>query len=204
MPDQEDNLNQSEIVFGDNNQERKSWSCLGQTCSRSLIGFLSKFLVILLIIFDCFWRIYLSKTCEKQLFGLEFCAVLQDTFYPHQENEQVSFFKKSSLYFIVGPSETWKSQLIYNWLKIGTFQPNLDIIYSFYQHSQPLYDIMQKEIKNLVFVQGVKFGFIDSLKNTLYKLLVNIWRFLWRDLQFKSLCWHCHRWETSGSEHNLH
>ena len=66
---------------------------------------------------------------------------------------------------LVGPSETEKSQLIYNWLKIGTFQPKFDKIYFFYQHSQPLYDIMQKEIKNLEFVQGVSFEFIDSLKN---------------------------------------
>ena len=35
----------------------------------------------------------------------------------------------------------------------------------FYQHSQPLYDVMQKEIENLEFVQGVNFEFIDSLKN---------------------------------------
>ena len=50
---------------------------------------------------------------------------------------------------LVGPSETGKSQLIYNWLQIGTFQPNFDKNYFFYLHSQPLYDVMQKEIKNL-------------------------------------------------------
>ena len=67
---------------------------------------------------------------------------------------------------LVGPSETGKSQLIYNWLKIGTFQPKFDKIYFFYQHSQPLYDVMQKEIENLEFVQGVNFEFINSLKKT--------------------------------------
>ena len=66
---------------------------------------------------------------------------------------------------LVGPSETGKSQLIYNWLKNGTFQPKFDKISFFYQHSQPLYDVMQKEIENLDFVQGVNFEFIDSLKN---------------------------------------
>ena len=30
---------------------------------------------------------------------------------------------------LVGPSKTVKSQLIYNWLKIGTFQPKFDKIY---------------------------------------------------------------------------
>ena len=73
---------------------------------------------------------------------------------------------------LVGPSETGKSQLIYNWLKIGTFQPKFDKIYFFYQHSQPLYDVVQKEIENLEFVQGVSFEFIDSLKNNGRKYLL--------------------------------
>ena len=72
---------------------------------------------------------------------------------------------------LVVPSEIGKSQLIYNWLKIGTFQSKFDKIYFFYQHSQPLYDVMQKEIENLEFVQGVNFEFIDSLKNNGTKYL---------------------------------
>ena len=66
---------------------------------------------------------------------------------------------------LTGPSETGKLLLIYNWLKIGTFQPKFDKIYFFHQHAQPLYNVMQKEIKSLEFVEGVNFEFIDSLKN---------------------------------------
>ena len=66
---------------------------------------------------------------------------------------------------LVVPSETGKSQLFYIWLEIGAFLPNFDKIYFFYQHSQPLYDVMQKEIENLEFVREVNFEFIDSLKN---------------------------------------
>ena len=73
---------------------------------------------------------------------------------------------------MVGPSETGKSQLIHNWLKIGAFQPKFDKIYFFYQHSQTLYDVTQKEIENLEFVQGVNFEFIDSLKNNGTKYLL--------------------------------
>ena len=80
---------------------------------------------------------------------------------------------KNGIFFsLVGPSETGKSQLIYNWLKIGTFQPKFDKIYFFYQHTQPLYDVMQKEFENLEFVQGVNFEFIDSLKNNGTKYLL--------------------------------
>ena len=73
---------------------------------------------------------------------------------------------------LVGPSEIGKSQLIYNWLKIGTIQLMFEEIYFFYQHSQPLYDAMQKEIENLEFVQGINFEFIDSLKNNGTKYLL--------------------------------
>ena len=68
---------------------------------------------------------------------------------------------------LVGPSETGKSQLIYNWLKIGIFQPKFDKIYFFI--NTPLYNVMQKENKNLEFVQGVNFEFIDSLKTNCTK-----------------------------------
>ena len=73
---------------------------------------------------------------------------------------------------MVGPSETRKLQLIYKWLGIGTFQANFDKIYFFYGDSQPLYDVMQKEIENLEFVQGVNFEFVDSLKNNGTKYLL--------------------------------
>ena len=65
MTDQEDNIHTGKIVVDDNNHERKFWACLGQTCSRSVIVFLSQIFVILLIIFGCFWRIHPSKTCDE-------------------------------------------------------------------------------------------------------------------------------------------
>ena len=52
---------------------------------------------------------------------------------------------------LVGLSEPGKPQLIYNWLKIGTFQPKIDKIHFFYQHSQLLYDVMQKKLRILSF-----------------------------------------------------
>ena len=73
---------------------------------------------------------------------------------------------------LVGPSETGKLQLIYNRIKNGTFQTKPDKTYFFLQHSQPLYDAMQKEIENLECVQGVNFDFIDSIKNNGTKYLL--------------------------------
>ena len=92
MTDQEDNIKQAKIVFDDNNQERKSWACLVQTFSRSLIEILSQ-LFILLIIFGSFWRIHLSKTCDETTVWVGIFAARQDTFYPHQGYEHVNFHK---------------------------------------------------------------------------------------------------------------
>ena len=75
MTDQEDTINLGKILFDDNNQERKSWACLGQTCSRSIIVFLSQLFVILLIIFGCFGDFSFQKFVTSQLFGLEVSAV---------------------------------------------------------------------------------------------------------------------------------
>ena len=65
-----------------------------------------------------------------------------------------------------------KSQHIYNWLKNGTFQAKFDKVYFFYQHSQTLFEITQKEIETLEFVQGVIFQFIRSFKNNGTKYLL--------------------------------
>ena len=66
---------------------------------------------------------------------------------------------------LVGPGGSGKSHLIHDWLIIGTFQPDFDKIYYFYQHYQSLYGLMSKNIKNIHFIQGVDFEFIQSLPN---------------------------------------
>ena len=108
MTDQEKNINLGKNVFDDNNQERKSWACLGQTCFRSLIVFLSHLFVILLIISGCFWKIHLSKTCEESTIWVGLlCSAAGYSLY-RQDCEQVNFYKKSSLYFIGWSFRNWK------------------------------------------------------------------------------------------------
>ena len=48
-----------------------------------------------------------QKLVTNQLFGLEFCAVRQDTCNPHQDYEQVALYKKWSLYFIGSSFKNW-------------------------------------------------------------------------------------------------
>ena len=65
MIDHEEIFNLGKIVFDDNNQERKSRACLGRTCSIYLFVLLSQLFLIFLIIFGCFRRINLLKTCDE-------------------------------------------------------------------------------------------------------------------------------------------
>ena len=60
---------------------------------------------------------------------------------------------------------------------------------------------MQKEIENLEVVEGVNFEFWDSLKNNGRKKLVNLWKFIWIELQYKTVFWYC--WKTSWIEYYL-
>ena len=91
------------------------------------------------------------------MFGWDDCAVRQDTFYPHQDYEQVNFYKKSRLFIIGGSLRDGKVticlQLSQKWrVSTKTWQN-----YFFHQHTQTLYAVMQKEIENLEFVQSVNF-----------------------------------------------
>ena len=70
------------------------------------------------------------------------------------------------------PPRRESNNFIHNWLKNGTFQTKFDKNYFFYQYSQTLHDVMQKEIENLESVQGVHFEFMESLKNNDTKYLL--------------------------------
>ena len=77
MTEHTDNgLNLGNFVFADNNQERQSWKCFGQTCNRSLVVFLSQFFAILLILACCIVRITLAETCEERTVWI---AILSST-----------------------------------------------------------------------------------------------------------------------------
>ena len=91
MTNQDDETNLGKNIFHDNNQERECWASLAETCSRSLIVLLSQLLVIFWSSVVAFGEFTFQKFVTNQLFELELCVVRQDTSYPHQDYEQVSF-----------------------------------------------------------------------------------------------------------------
>ena len=58
-------VNLANLVFDEENHERKSWKLLGRTCYRSILVFLCQFFVIVLMLVCAIVRIMLSTTCEE-------------------------------------------------------------------------------------------------------------------------------------------
>ena len=118
MTDQEDNINLDKTVLTTIKREN-----LGPVWDKPVpdrcLCFCPTFLFICWSSLDAFGEFTSQKLVTNQLFGFEFCAVRQDTFYPHQGYEQVNFYKESSLYFIGWTFRNWKVaayvQLAKNW-----------------------------------------------------------------------------------------
>ena len=172
MPDHTDIINLVKTFFDDQNVKRRLWSCLGQTCFRSLIVFLSQFCntrVYLRLFFaytfdQGLWRIYsLGRNLVQ-------CSRIHFNFTKLM-NKLIAT-KNRIFISLVGPRDSDKTYLIHEWLKVGIFQPKFNKICFFFQHPQPLYDVMQKEIDNLELVQDVHFEFINSLNNNGTKYLL--------------------------------
>ena len=86
----------------------------------------------------------------------------QDTFYPHKNYEQVSFYEQSRIFIVGGSVQIRKDPLTFDWLTNATFQPKVDKNYFF----------MKKEIENFEFDQTVILEFEDSLKKKGTKYLL--------------------------------
>ena len=64
---------------------------------------------------------------------------------------------------LVGPSGSGKTQLIFKLLTSGTFQPEFDRIYYFYQYYQPIYDEMLSRVPRIEFIKCIDFDLIENL-----------------------------------------
>ena len=96
MTDLEDKVNRGKIVFDNNNQERKSWSCLGQTCSRWLIVFVSPLGEI----------------------GVGAQSTLNTTFFTRPNYEEMLSYKTLTLSLQVSP---WRNASNLLWRTVGSW-----------------------------------------------------------------------------------
>ena len=152
-----------------------------------------------------FGEFIFQKLVTNPLFGWKLFVVQQDTFYLHKDHEQNNLKKNRVNISLISPSETGKSQLIYNWLEIGSFQPKFDKNYFIYQHYQPATSrCYAKRNWKSWFCSRCKLWMYTLGKKQLYNVLVDLRRFMWRDLQMKSVCWYCYCWKTSWIDHYLH
>ena len=109
--------------------------------------------------------------------------------------------KNRVLLSFAGPSKTGQSQIINSCLKIGTFQPQC-VKFTFYIDTPSQFMMLCK--KELKVLSLCKLWFHRFGKKQRYSILVNLWIFIWTDLQLKSKCWFCYCWKTSWIEYFLH
>ena len=166
--------------------------------------FLSQLYVNLLTILGCFWKIQLSKICDESNVWVGVLCNVAGYVLPSTRLWTNYLLQKIEVLLLGWSFRNWKIlaslQLAKNW-NISTKVWQNILFLSTFPISLRCY--AKVNWKSWVFA-GSKLWIHWFFKKQRYKMFVNIWRFLWRDLQLKSLFWPCHRWETSGSEHNLH
>ena len=94
MAKQADQINLVKVVFDETNSERKSWTCIGHSCSISLIVFLSQFFVIFLVILGSFWRVHLSESCDDSAFWVGILCSAAGIIVPTSRLSMNSFPRK--------------------------------------------------------------------------------------------------------------
>ena len=94
-------------------------------------------------------RIMLSTICEETTVwvALNKYIWLNSTFL--KAMNKIESTNERVFISLVGPSGSGKSLFIFDWLKIGTFQPTIKKFFFFYQHYQPVYGQMQRKTTNL-------------------------------------------------------
>ena len=158
--------------------KRKSSELVWNKLVQTFVVCLFQFVVILLII--KLWLLLVYSSLEN--FSRIICSigifflVQQDIFFPPNK-EKVNFYKKSSLPMVGCSVRVGKIAIFshfYNWQKIGSFQRRIDTYFFSCHNSQPLHNVMQKEVQNLNFFQCVNFQKLDSLKNNSKNCLLTL------------------------------
>ena len=205
MTDQEDNFNSGKVVFNDKNCERESWTCLGQTCSRSLIVLLSQLSVILFIIFGCFCRVQLSETCGVSTVSVGILRIAAGYILFSSRLRTSLFWLKNCIFVsVIAPSKTGESHFIHIWLESEIFIPSFDKTCFFSSTFQAALRCHAKRNWNFPTCSRCKLWIYWFAEKQRYKVIVICSQFLWGDFQFKSICWDCHHWTTWRIEEYLH
>ena len=120
-------------------------------------------LVSLMKIFRCLGRIILGKTCDESNAWLGIWCIAAEFILPSPKHWKLHFYKNLRLY-IIGWSH--RNEKISAYLQLAKNRKVLPKVWQkllFNQHSQSIYEVVQKQIENLEIVQEVNFEVFDSL-----------------------------------------
>ena len=166
--------------------------------------FCPNFLWFCWLCFVTFGEFFFQKIVTNPLFRSDFCVVQQHIFYPDQDSEQGIFYKISRLHNLGRSFRDGKVtsclQLAQKWNLSAKIWQNLLFLSTL---SHTLWCYAKIDLKTRV-CSRCKLWIHRFVKKQRCRILVSLWRFMWRDLQFKSICCYCYCWQTSWVDYYLH
>ena len=154
MSDKEDQIDSlagiglNDLVFNEKNQERRSWKFCNSRLPRSEVVYFTQIVLIL-----SYWCV-LDQICvffilivKSQHFGFHCFHAQLATRFLIRSYEQDNFLTSDRLFTAVcGPSCCGKTELKFQMLLRNTFYPNFKSIYYFYQHEQPKFSSLERNL----------------------------------------------------------
>ena len=160
--------------------------------------FLVPFLSFWLLSLVSFRKLVFQKLVTIQLLECKFCLGQQNTFHPHKNSQKLSLYKKLPNY-ILGWS-VWNRkvtnsiELAQNWNTLSKFDKKN---YFFNNTTHSRFTWLCKPGCKYRHSFRCTLRFQKFAKKQRYEVLVNRWRFMWSDLQFKNIFWYCYCWKAS-------
>ena len=157
----------TDLVFDENQQERRSWRFCNSRVPRSEVVYLTQlFIIVFLIAVSLIKLVIFQLDCEESTFwfSLLSCSRLR-TSKPKAMNKIISTSDRLFL-AVSGPSCCGKTELIFKMLLQNTFSPKFQSIFYFYQHEQPKFESLERKL-NIQFKKFTSFEIISELEDCL-------------------------------------
>ena len=197
-------LSYVKLSFDDNNQEKKSCAFFGTNLFQI---FNCIFVPTFFEFVDYLWlpleNLYFRNLWRNHRLGGKSVQCSRMHFFLTKTMNKLIFYKTLRLY-IIGRSLRDRNvtvclQLAQKWNLSTKVWQNLLFLSTL---SDFFWCYVKRGWKSRVFSR-CKLWFYRFVEKQQYKLLVNPWRFLWKDLEFKTTWWYCCCWQTSWVEYYL-
>ena len=156
------------LVFDAEHQERQSWRFCNSRLPRSEVVYFTQIIIIIFLITVSLTKLVFFQSWLSRIHILVFTSFLYSWIRSSKSKVMNKVISTNDRLFmaVCGPSCCGKTELIFKMLLVGTFFPEFQIIYYFYQHYQPKFQSLEKKL-NIHFKKFSNFELISELENCL-------------------------------------